>query len=267
MKSTFKCLCKQNLLWRVVMSKMPQEPWRSKWPQEKEVEQSAPTHARHTHCVSRQLGTTADQRCAIPWDWLQGACQMTRVCWGTHCKGFCCKGGMHYWIEQSARNPLERKQVPRALGELSRSCRQTSNNQPLFTSLEIPWGFLAWAVLHWLSRGLCHAKECQFKDITWEEKVWFVIAQLTFAWETFGKRQNGERKPVLILVPGSHEHLASRKCIMCARNIGTHVQRGTWRTNGIKKQDEKSDSHAAKKCKKKQVSSYCTKILEKESSN
>ncbi len=49
-------------------------------------------------------------------------------------KDFCCEGGLHYWIERSAWNPLGRKQVPRALGESSRSCRQTSNNQPLFTS-------------------------------------------------------------------------------------------------------------------------------------
>jgi hypothetical protein len=34
---------------------------------------------------------------------------------------------------------------------------------------------------------------------------------------------------VLILVPGSHERLDSRKC-MCARNMGARVQRGTWRT-------------------------------------
>jgi hypothetical protein len=54
---------------------------------------------------------------------------------------------------------------------------------------------------------------------------------------------------------------------MCARNMGAHVQRGTQRTKGIKKCDEKSDSHAAKKGTKKLVSSNCAKILEKESSN
>jgi hypothetical protein len=54
---------------------------------------------------------------------------------------------------------------------------------------------------------------------------------------------------------------------MCARNMGVHVQRGIWSTNGTKKWDEKSDSPAAKKGLKKQVSSNCAKILEKESSN
>ncbi len=148
---------------------------------------------------------------------------MKKVCWGTRCK----KNRPHYQIEWSARNPLEHKQVQRALGKLSRSCHQTSNNQPWFTSLEIPWGFLARAVLHWLSGGLCHARKCQLKDIIWEEKVWFAIAQRMFAWETFGKSWNGERKPVLILVPGSRKHLASKKCMMCAKNMGVHVQRSS----------------------------------------
>ncbi len=104
----------------------------------------------------------------------------------------------------------------------------------LFTSLEIPWGFLAWAVLRWLSGGLCHARKCQLKDFAWEEKVWFGIARRTFTWETFVKRWNEERKPVLILVPGSRKHLASRKCVKCARNMGAHVQHGTRRTKGVK---------------------------------
>ncbi len=162
-----------------------------------------------------------------PLDWLWDACQMARVRWGAHCKGFNCKEGLHYWIEQSARNPMEHNQVPRALGELSRSCCQASNNQPWFTSLEIPWGFLAQAVLRWLSGGLCPTRKCQFKDIMWEEKVGFAIAQRTFAGETFGKRRNGERKPVLNLVPDSGKHLAWRKHVMCARNMGAHVRRGT----------------------------------------
>ncbi len=189
-KSTFKHLCKQTPLWRVIMSKTPQEPQRSKWLQGRDVEQSAPTRARHTHCASRQWGTTADQRYEVPRDWLRDACQMARVCWGTCCKGFRSKEGPHYRIEWSARNQLEHNQVQRALGKLSRSCCQTSNNQPLFTSLDIPLGFLAWAVPRWLSGGLCHTRKCQFEDIRWEEKVWFAIAQQTFAWETFRKRRN-----------------------------------------------------------------------------
>jgi hypothetical protein len=37
------------------------------------------------------------------------------------------------------------------------------------------------------------------------------------------ERQNGERMPVINLVPGSHEHLTSRKRVMCAKNMGAHV--------------------------------------------
>ncbi len=165
MKSTFKRLCKQTPPWLVVMRKEPQELWRTRRPQERDIEQSAPTHARHTHCASRQLGTTANRRYDIPWDWLQDACQMARVRWGNRCEGFFSKEGPHYWIDQSARNQLEHNQVQRAPEKLSRSCHQTSNNQPLFTSLEIPWGFLSQTVLSWLSGGLCHARKCQFEDL------------------------------------------------------------------------------------------------------
>ncbi len=115
-KSTFKCLCKQTPLWCFIISKMPQEPWRSRWPQERDVEQSALTQVRHTHCTFRQLGTTDNKRYDVPWDWLQEACQMARVHWGIRCKGFCCKEGPHYQIEQNERNPLECKQVEERLG-------------------------------------------------------------------------------------------------------------------------------------------------------
>ncbi len=73
--------------------------------------------------------------------------------------------------------------------------------------------------------------------------------------------------PVLILAPGSHERLALRNCVMCTRNIGAHVRRGTQRTKGMRKWDEKSDSLAAKKGAKKLVSSDYAKILGIESSN
>jgi hypothetical protein len=42
-----------------------------------------------------------------------------------------------------------------------------------------------------------------------------------------GERWNDERKLVLILVPGSRKHLASKKRVMCAKNMGAHVQRST----------------------------------------
>jgi hypothetical protein len=46
------------------------------------------------------------------------------------------------------------------------------------------------------------------------------------------ERRNGERMPVLILVPGSYECLTLRKRVMCARNMGAHVQQGIRSTKG-----------------------------------
>jgi hypothetical protein len=112
-KSTFKHLCKQTPLWLVVMRKEPQESWRTRRPRERDIEQSALAHAHHSHCTSRQLCTTADWRYDVPRDWLQEACQMVRVRWGTRCKGFCSKEGPHYRMERSSRNQLECDQVQR----------------------------------------------------------------------------------------------------------------------------------------------------------
>ncbi len=142
----------------------------------------------------------------------------------TCCKGFCSKEGPHYCFEQSARNPLEHDQVQKALGKLSRSCLRTSNNQPWFTSLNTPWGFLARAVLRWLSGGLCHTRKCQLKDIVWEDKVWFTFAQQRLAPETFSKKRKGERKPVPSLVPGSCERLVLRNSrILCQKHRGART--------------------------------------------
>jgi hypothetical protein len=53
--------------------------------------------------------------------------------------GICSKEYPHYHIrQQSTRNLLKQDQVQRALWKSSRSCQRTGNNQPRFTSLEIP---------------------------------------------------------------------------------------------------------------------------------
>jgi hypothetical protein len=66
----------------------PQEIPSSRWPQEKDAKWSAPTIAHHAYCTSRQLGTKADQRYDVPWDWLWDACLLARVRWGTTVKDF-----------------------------------------------------------------------------------------------------------------------------------------------------------------------------------
>ncbi len=129
-KEYLKRLCKQTLLWLVVMKKSLRNPEEQADHKKRDVEQSALTHVRHTHCASSELGTTANRRCDVPRDWLWEACHMARICWGTRCKRFCSKECPHYWMEWSARNHLERDQVQRAPEKSSSSCHQTSNNQP-----------------------------------------------------------------------------------------------------------------------------------------
>jgi hypothetical protein len=108
----------------------PQEPWRTRWPQEMGRWAISPdsraSHPLHSYAV----GYYSQSKCNVPWDWLREACHMARVRWGTCCEGFCSKEGPHYQMEQSARNQLEGDQVQRALEKLSGSCCQTSNNQP-----------------------------------------------------------------------------------------------------------------------------------------
>ncbi len=247
--------------------KNPQEPWRSRWPWERDIEQSAPTHVRHTHCSSRKLGNKANQRHDVPWDWLQDACQMARVHWGTSCKGFCCKGGLHYQIEQSARNPLEHEQVPRALGELSRSCRQTSNNQPLFMSLEIPWGFLAWAVLRWLSGSLCHARKCQFEEYCMRRKGMIcdhpTDVRMRNLWQ---KAERGKRTGNNSNTRFPRASCFKKMCNVCQKYGGAWT---TWYSENqrYKKMGREIGFQRSRERCKETVSSNCAKILEKESSN
>jgi hypothetical protein len=125
-----KCLCKQTLLWLAVMSRSLRIPEEQDDRKKRDVEQSAPTHARHTHCVPMQFGTTADWRYDVHCDWLREACLMARVCWGTRCEEIPSEEGPHYQMERSARNHLERDQVRRVPEKLSSSCCQISNNQP-----------------------------------------------------------------------------------------------------------------------------------------
>ncbi len=173
-------------------------------------------------------------------------------------QGICSKEHPHYCIRQSARNPLEQDQVQRALERLSRSCHRTSNNQPRFMSMEIPWGYLAGAVLLISSKKVQAQGSCVKK-----QKGWWAITQWTVAPESSGKERKWEKNPVLSLLPGSHERLTLRKQAWCVPETWGHtynVLPGS--AQGLRKQDKKLDSHAAKKGTKKLVSSDCAKILD-----
>ncbi len=91
---------------------------------------------------------------------------MAGVRWGSCCKGFHSKEGLHCCFEQNART------------------RQST----LFRSLEIPWGFHTQAVLRSFA-GLMSCKKVSVQGFLWVRKVSFAFAQWRFAPETFGKRR------------------------------------------------------------------------------
>ncbi len=81
------------------------------------------------------------------------------------------------------------------------------------------------------------------------------------------ERQNGERRPVLILVPGTHERLTSTKRVMCARNLGAHVRHRIRSAKGKNGMRNNWSPVQPRKVQKKLVSSNVPKILEKETCN
>ncbi len=159
---------------------------------------------------------------------------MARICWGTRCKGFCSKEGSHYQIEQRQGADWNTISCKEHLG----SCPEAVVRQATINLDSLFWKSFGDSLPELycvdLAKAYVTQENVSWRNFAWEEKVWFVIAQQTFAWETFSKRQNRERKPLPILVPGSHERLASRKRVMCARDMGVHVRRGTRRTKCIK---------------------------------
>jgi hypothetical protein len=117
-------------------------------------------------------------------------------------------------MEQSARNQLERDQVQRALEKSSGSYRQTSNNQPYSQ---------VWKSLGDSSPGLycvdlaeAYVMQGNVSSRIYTRRKGMIRNGPTNVrtrnlWK---ERQNEERMPVLILVPGSHEPLTSRKQVM-----------------------------------------------------
>jgi hypothetical protein len=68
------------------------------------------------------------------------------------------------YVEESAtKDFLARNARTIALSKAQGSCHRTRDNQPFFTSLEIPWGFLTQAVLHSLA-GLMSRKKVELED-------------------------------------------------------------------------------------------------------
>ncbi len=113
------------------------------------------------------------------------------------------KEGPHYCYEQSAR-------------KLSSDKWQSTYSQ-VWISLgdSIPGLYcVAW-------QSLTHARKCQLEDFCKKGRYESCSVQWTFTAETFGKRQKRESSPVVRLLPGSHERLASRNPrVLCQKHGG-----------------------------------------------
>ncbi len=118
-------------------------------------------------------------------------------------QSICSKEGLHYCFEWSVK-------------KLS-SDKQQSTYSRVWISLgdSIPRLYcVAW-------QSLTHARKCQFEDFCEKEMFESCSFQRMLTAETFSKRWKRENSPVVRLLPGSHEHLASRNpCILCQKHWG-----------------------------------------------
>jgi hypothetical protein len=120
-----------------------------------------------------------------------------------------------YIEDPAAKDFVARKARTIALSKALGSCHKTSNNQPYSRV----WKSLGDSIpelygVAWL--GLGHARKCQFEDFGEKERYDSCSVQ----W-TFGKRRKRENSPVARLLPGSHEHLASRNPrVQCQKHGG-----------------------------------------------
>ncbi len=125
---------------------------------------------------------------------------MAGVCWESHCEGFRSKEGPHYCLGAKREEAV---------------IRQATIN--LFTSLDILWWFHTQAVL----RSLANARKCQLEDFCEEKRYESCSVQHTFTAETCGKRRKRGNSMVVMLLPGSHERLASRNpCVLFQKHGG-----------------------------------------------
>ncbi len=124
-----------------------------------------------------------------------------------------------YVEDPAVKHFIWRKAGTTAVSKAWGSCHKTSDNQPyswVWKSLgdSIPELYC----IAWL--GLGHARKCWFEDFCEKERHDLCSVQWTFARETFGKRRKRESSPVVRLLPGSHERLASRNPRVLCQKYG-----------------------------------------------
>ncbi len=149
-------------------------------------------------------------------------------------------------------DPTAKGFVARKACTITLSKAQGTRQSTSFRSLETPWGFHTQAVLCSFA-GLMSRKKVSVQGFLWVRKVWFAIAQWTFAPETFGKRRKVScfKKPTCS-VP---------EIWGCMYDVLPRSAKGT--RNGARNRILVQPRKGTKKL----VSSNFTKILQYESSN
>ncbi len=125
-----------------------------------------------------------------------------------------------YVEDPAAKDFVARKARTIALRKVQGSCHKTSDNQPIH---ELGYPFVdsipGLYCVAWL--GQSHTRKCQSKDFCEKERYETCSVQRMLAAETFVKRWKRESSPVVRLLPGSHERLASRNpCVLCQKHGG-----------------------------------------------
>ncbi len=73
-------------------------------------------------------------------------------------------------------------------------------------------------------RRLMSRKKMSVQQFCTRRKGMICDHAMDFCMRNLRRKAEWEKNLVLILVPGSHEHLASRKFVMCAKNMGACIQ-------------------------------------------
>ncbi len=160
------------------------------------------------------------------WPWLSRVTSMALLClWGRQSlEGMTSLGTFSethaiwqgYVENPAAKDIVARKACTIALSKAQGSCHRTSNNQP-YSQV---WKSLTRAVLHSYV-GLMSCEKVSVGGFSWVRKVWFTFAQWIFALNTFGESRKKEKLPIVSLLPGSHEHHASRNPqVLCQKQGG-----------------------------------------------
>ncbi len=150
--------------------------------------------------------------------------------------------------------------------ESSRSCHRTSVNQPLFTSLEIPWGFLTRSLLYYLVGAYVMQENTSFRFMCKKRyDTWLPNRRLHQ--KPSAKGEKGEKTS-----SESYTRFPWASCFEKLRHSvpetwGRMYNAQPWNAKGMRKRDKTSDSRAARKGTKKLVSSNFVKILDYKSSD